>query len=395
MSAMRPHALARPPSRSLLALLLIASLSLAVAWTARAQSGRTKTNAPARTRPVERARRTTQPPDAPPPQTTPAPSPTPARPPVIMQDDGDEAPPPRRTPMPAAQEPVRPVSEARRDEIDDGDVVSISSNLVPVPASVVDSQGRVVVNLDLKDFELVVDGQVRPIGDLTRSETPVALALLFDNSSSLRATREFEEKAAVEFFRRVMRPVDRAAVWSISTEPHLAMPLTSDVRALVRTIQNFGRPEGATALFDTVAEAAKYLKPHGGRKVIVIVSDGTDTVSSLTFDETLARVLAADCQVYSVQTGHSDNPNLRDLAGERRLQEFAENTGASVHAPRREADFNAAFSQIAADLSQQYILGYYPRDARRDGRFHTISLRVTTRQNLRVRTRKGFYSPRG
>ncbi len=291
--------------------------------------------------------------------------------------------------------PAPPKSEEKRDEIDDEDLVRISTNLVPVPASVVDTQGRAVVNLDLKDFELTVDGQVRPIGDLARSETPVALALLFDNSSSLRASREFEERAAIEFFRRVIRPVDRAAVWSISTEPRLALPLTNDVRALVRTIQNFGKPEGATALFDTVAEAAKYLKPYSGRKVIVIVSDGTDTISNLTFDETLARVLAADCQVFAVQTGHSESPNLRDLAGERRLEEFTANPGGSVYAPRTTSDFDTAFTQIAADLAQQYILGYYPADARRDGSFHTISLRVTTRPNLRVRTRKGFYAPKG
>ncbi len=306
-------------------------------------------------------------------------------------------PTPTPTPTHAAGAPKTAAGAARADEeeVDEDEVVRISSNLVPVPASVVDAQGRAVTDLQLKDFELLVDGELRPIGDVSRAETPVSIALLYDNSSSLRAGREFEKQAAIRFLKSVVRPIDRAAIYSISTEPELAHPLTNNVRALVRTIERFVKPEGATALFDTIAAAADYLKPQTGRKVIVIVSDGTDTLSYLDFDTTMARVLADDCQVYAVQTGHSDNSNLRDLAGERRLLEFAGQTGGAVYMPRTNTDLNQAFTQIAADLAQQYVLGYYPTGERRDGRFRTFSLRVTTRPNLRVRTRKGYYSPKG
>ena len=224
---------------------------------------------------------------------------------------------------------------------------------MPVPASVLDAQGRAVTDLQLKDFELLVDGTQKEIGDLSRSETPVTMALLFDNSSSLRMAREFEIKAAVNFFKTVMRPVDRASIYSISTIPTLVRPLTGDVGMLVRTIERFDKPEGATALFDAIAQAADYLKPQTGRKVIIIVSDGTDTISDLDFDKTLERALAADCQIYAVQTGHSDNTNLRDLTAERRLQEFAAQTGGAVYVPRGTSDLNAAFAQISADLAQQ------------------------------------------
>ena len=316
------------------------------------------------------------------PRSPPYPTPTHARqqPSVIRRSDVDDA---------------KPQPKTNAEEVDEDDVVQISSNLVPVPASVVDAQGRAVTDLQLKDFELIVDGEVKPIGDVSRAETPVSIALLYDNSSSLRAGREFEKQAAVRFLKSVVRPIDRAAVYSISTEPELAQPLTNNVRALVRTIENFGKPEGATALFDTLAAAADYLKPQSGRKVIVIVSDGTDTLSYLDFDTTMARVLADDCQVCAVQTGHSDSANLRDLAGERRLREFAGQTGGAVYAPRTQPDLERAFKQIAADLAQQYVLGYYPAGERRDGRFRAFSLRVTTRPNLRVRTRKGYYAPKG
>ncbi|HEX7174485.1 MAG TPA: VWA domain-containing protein [Pyrinomonadaceae bacterium] len=379
--------------RITLALILLAALPAAAAWPSGAQSGRRKPPAPSPS-PSGRTRTVARSPAPPSQENSPTPTPTPAATTpttagsVVVADDTN-APPARPRPTPAPT----PAPSTKTDVIDDDDeVVRISSNLVPVPATVVDERGRAVVDLELKDFELKVDGTVRPIGDLSRSETPVALALLFDNSSSIRPAREFEKKAAVAFFRHVMRPIDRAAVFSISTDPEMTLGLTSDVRALVRAIESFNKPEGATALFDTVALAAEYLRPHRGRKVIVVVSDGTDTISSRSFDETLARVLAADCQVYSVQTGNSDNANLRDLAGERRLEEFAANTGGSVHAPRATSEFESAFSQIAADLAQQYVLGYYPPEELRDGKFHTLTVSVATRRSLRVRTRRGYYS---
>ncbi|MDQ3820601.1 MAG: VWA domain-containing protein, partial [Acidobacteriota bacterium] len=310
----------------------------------------------------------------------------------------DEAPPRAPTPKPT---PV--VNTSAGEEIGAEDVVKITSNLVTVPASVVDSQGRAVTDLKLEDFELRVDGQPKTISELSRSEVPVTLALLFDNSESLQSAREFEKQAAVRFFRSVIRPIDRAAIYSVATEVDLVQPLTNSVPALVRTIEHFGKPEGATKLLDAIVEATKYLKPYPGRKVIVIVSDGEDTISDTSFDDTLRRVLAADCQIYAVQTkqieyvmltGETANANVRSLAAERRLQDLTSHTGGAVYTPLQTSDLDAAFSQISADLAQQYILSYYPSDDRADGRFRTISVRVSTRPNMKVRARRGYYPHR-
>ena len=302
---------------------------------------------------------------------------------------------PSTAPKPAPPATATETTASREEIVDPEDVIRINSNLVSVPASVVDERGRAITDLKLEDFELRVDGQPKPISELGRAETPVRIALLFDNSSSLTAAREFEKQAAVRFFRRVMRPIDQATVYSVSTIPTLEQPLTSDVRSLVRTIEHFGKPEGATALFDAIAMAAAYLRPHQGRKVIVIVSDGADTISDLNFEGALQRAQAADCQIYAVQTGQMENANLRDLAAERRLQELAAQTGGALYVPRSTAELDPVFAQISADLAQQYVLSYYPTDDRRDGRFRTISLRIVTRPNLRVRARKGYYAPKG
>ena len=296
-------------------------------------------------------------------------------------------PTPKPTPAQAAK---------TEDEIDASDVIRVNSNLVTVPASVIDPTGRAVTDLKLEDFELRVDGQPRPISDLSFADSPVRMALLFDNSRSLTSAREFEKQAAVRFFKSVLRPQDQAMIYSVATDVIIKQPMTSDVQALVRTIEHFPEPEGATALLQAIVDAAAYLKPHQeGRRVIVIVSDGADTISDIDFETTLRRAQAADCQIFAVQTGQIENANLHDLAAERRLQEFTSQTGGAVYVPHGTNDLDQAFRQIAADLSQQYVLSYYPEDEQKDGRFRTISVRVTTRPNLRVRARKGYYAMPG
>ncbi|MDX6693043.1 MAG: Ca-activated chloride channel [Blastocatellia bacterium] len=356
-----------------------------------AQSGRRRETQPAaspRQPAQQRQRRSTSTPPA-----DSAPAPTKQIAPPLNIPLGD--PPPALTPTPAAAPASTKSAETQEgDEVDEADVVRINSNLVTVPASVVDTQGRAVTDLKLEDFELRVDGQPKEISELGHSETPVHLVMLFDNSMSLSAAREFEKKAAIRFFRTVMRPIDQAAIYSIWTVPIFVQPFTNDVRTLVHTIENFGKPEeGATALFDTVVKAAEYVRPYAGRKVIVIVSDGADTLSADNdFLSALKHVIMADVQIYAVQTGqHDDNANLYDLSARHRLNEFASQTGGAVYVPRITSDLDAAFTQIAADLSQQYVLSYYPQDAFNDGRFRTISLRVKTRPNMRVRARKGYY----
>src|ERR1051325_4075655 len=286
--------------------------------------------------------------------------------------------------------PVADPSNMNADETDE--VLRVSSNLVPVPATIVDNQGVAVTNLTVEDFELRIDGQLGSISDIARSESPVRLVMLFDNSGSLTASRDFEKHAAVRFFQNVMRPVDEAAIYSISTDVLLAQPMTNNVRLLQQTIDSFGRPEGATSLYDGIFAALLYLRPFSVRRVIIIVSDGRDTTSrnDHDFDATLQKLMGDESQIYVVQTGLYDNANVRDLAAERRMEQFAVQTGGAVYIPKTVDDLDDAFSQIAGDLAQQYVLSYYPSEDKRDGRYHQIALRVKTHNDLRIRARKGF-----
>jgi Ca-activated chloride channel family protein len=279
---------------------------------------------------------------------------------------------------------------------------------VPIPVSVLDAYERAVTTLKLADFELKIDGQVVQIDDISRSETPIRLAMLFDNSSSVLIARDFEREAAVKFFRRVIRPdKDMAALFTVADFTHLEQALTSDVSHLTQAIDFIPEPKGATALLDGIIEVSQYLRSTNGRRVVVIVSDGEDTYSDdkTTLEGVIKSLQINNCQVYVVKTKDFENykrtgvrggnANIRALTAERRMIEITQQTGGAVYSPIDEDEMNAAFKQISAELAQQYILSYYPEaDADKNGEFRNISVTVKGKPNVSVRTRKGYYVPK-
>lgn len=288
------------------------------------------------------------------------------------------------------------------------DVIKVESALVPIPVSVVDQNGRPVTDLKLDDFVLMVDGKKADLTELGRSETPIRLAMLFDNSSSVLIARDFEKEAAVKFFRRVVRPEkDMAALFSVADYTRREQTLTKDVGMLTRAIEYFPEPKGATALLDGIIEVASYLGSAQGRRVVVIVSDGEDTYSDdrTTLEGVIRTLLENNCQVYVMKTSDFENykrtgsrvgnANIRALTAERRMQDIARQTGGAVYSPVDENEMDAAYKQISAELAQQYILSYYPEDdGGRRGELRSISLTIKGRPNLTVRTRNGYYVPK-
>jgi Ca-activated chloride channel family protein len=315
---------------------------------------------------------------------------------------------PTQLPNPKAKPKPTPTPTPTPADEDDGDIIRVESALVPIPVSVTDAQGRAVTTLKLEDFTLEIDGKPAEISELSRSTmTPVRLALLFDNSSSVRIAREFEKKAAIRFFRQVIRPEkDLVALFSVASTTELEQRLTKDIASLVRAIELFAEPAGGTRLLEGVIQAAEYLQATEGRRVIVIMSDGEDNLSDSTLEQTVRAAQVNNCQIYVVKTtefenvkrtgGRIGNANVIFLAAERRMQELARQTGGAVYSPVDENELDAAFTRISAELSQQYILSYYPTGDEKDkrGEFRTISLKIKNRENLIVRTRKGYYVPK-
>lgn len=306
------------------------------------------------------------------------------------------------TPAPTPQNVLtqKPTSKPTSD-----DVVKIDSTLVPIPVSVFDSSGKAISALKNTDFELRIDGKLVEIGDVYRSDSPIRLAMLFDNSSSVIIARDFEREAAVRFFRRVIRPqTDTAALFSVADQTRLEQPLTNNVGMLTRAIELFPPPAGATALFEGIIEASDYLRSSTGRRVLVIVSDGEDTYSDMqiTLDVVIRNLQLSNVQVYVVKTkdfenykrtgSRAGNANIRALTAERRMLEITQQTGGAVFSPIEDREMNAAFDDISAALAQQYVISYYPEEeANKAGEFRTITVSVKDKPNVNVRARKGYY----
>jgi Ca-activated chloride channel homolog len=302
---------------------------------------------------------------------------------------------------------TKPTPTPKSDQIiEDDDIVRVDSALVPIPVSVTDANGRAVTNLKLNDFLLRVGGNDVEIDDVFRSDTPVRLALLFDNSSSVFQAREFEKKAAIRFFKSVLRPEkDLAALYSVASGVRLEQTLTKNTSQLIDAINGLLEPKGATKLLDGIIEASNYLQDFQGRRVIVIVSDGEDNLSDASLEETVKAAQVNNCQIYVVKTTEFENfkrtgertgsANVRYLAAERRMIELASQTGGAVYSPIDENELDAAFTRISAELSQQYVLSYYPRgEEEQRGEFREISILIKGGEKLTVRSRKGYYVPK-
>ena len=325
---------------------------------------------------------------------------------------------PEPTPTPRSTPRTVPASTPPRERIvtatptptptpsDNEEVIRVDSTLIPIPVSVVDNEGRAIRNLQLRDFEVKINGERVELAEITRAETPVRVALLFDNSGSVLKAREFEVQASVRFFERVIRPDrDLAALFSISTIGRREQPFTADPRVLVDAIRRLPPPEGATALLDTIEMAARYLGDVSGRRVIVIVSDGDDTKTDTPFEQALRLPQSLDCQIFVVHTTEFENyirtgsrrgnANVRALAAERRMQSFAAQTGGAVYTPIDERELDDAFRRISVELAEQYVLSYYPEELRAaPGEYRSIEVSVKARPDVTVRARKGYYVPK-
>lgn len=328
------------------------------------------------------------------PTETPSPTPTPRR--IIPPPPAPERP---RIAVPAAT----PTPIVKTINNDDEEVIRIRSTLVPIPVSVVDREGRAVRDLRLVDFELKIDGQAAEITDISRAQIPIRLAMLFDNSGSILTARNFQIEAAVRFFERVLRPGrDQGALFSVATAPRLEQPMTPNTIDLVRAIKWLPPPAGATALLSAVEIASEYLSEEPGRRVIVIVSDGDDTMADTTLEKALRTAQRHSCQIFVVQTtefenfirtgSRKGNANIRSLVAEKRMQAFANHTGGAVYMPIDHAELDDAFRRISADLAEQYILSYYPdNESGHNGHFRQIEVEVKRKADLTVRARKGYY----
>jgi Ca-activated chloride channel family protein len=293
-------------------------------------------------------------------------------------------------------------SRPRRVGEDDGQddsAIRISTDLVTVITSVTDATGNHVNDLTQKDFVVYEDGVAQEIAGLYReNDLPLRLIFLFDTSTSIRHRFDFEQRAAAQFFRQVIKSGDQAAIISVATDAKLELQFTSNVEELITTLARL-KPEGATALYNSLIDAAKYIRPAEGRRVLVVLSDGTDTSSGSTLAQALTEVQKSDVVIYGVHsTGVAPSANVQDLAGEFVLKAISEDTGGRAFFPpvyedqkKEVRELDEVYRRIAAELRAQYVLTYYSTSKAKAGDFRTIKVEAK-RPGLSARARRGYYS---
>lgn len=309
---------------------------------------------------------------------------------------------------PGAAQPAAPAGTPQ--EVDEDEVVRVDSDLVTLDATVTDARGRYVANLKRDDFAVYEDGVRQELAYFnTGDRVPMSLGIVFDTSGSM-VDKIDGVKDAVEHFVGSVAPGDEIFLVEFADGADLVQDFTDDRRRILRAVEDLD-PRGGTALYDAVLLGLQRVTGGKHRKrALLLVTDGNDTTSDARLDDALAAARKAEVIVYALGIGHGERGSFghgghgggfggRDAVDMRVLRAFADATGGrafeleGAHSGGRDLVDEAA-AQVAAELKQQYTLGYRPSNKGRDGGFRQIKVETSDRQ-LRVRTKRGYYAARG
>jgi VWFA-related protein len=334
----------------------------------------------------------------------------------------------------ATDHPATNLDEPKEEEVSEGDVVRIDTNLVTVPVSVLDRQGRYVPGLRKEDFRVLENGIEQRIAYFEPTEKPFTVALVLDMSASTHF-HLWEIKAAAIAFAKQLRPQDRVLVVTFNEKVLLLTEATNDLNVVSAVIEYYANSGTATRLYDAVSLVIKErLNKITGRKAIVLFTDGVDTGSyDATYQSTLREAEELDALIYPIQYDTSDymramqgggnvsivttttgnwpfpsNSSSRVVYGppssgtqlpgttsseyamaDQYLHQLADKTGARLYQANDPAQLTDAFSRIAEELRRQYSLGYYPPTRVQSGERREIRVRVN-QPNLAVRARTSY-----
>ena len=315
-------------------------------------------------------------------------------------------------------------------EVAEGDVVRIDTNLVTVPVTVFDRQGRLIPNLQRESFSVFENGEEQQIKHFEPTEKPFTVALVLDTSGST-VFHLWEIKEAAIVFAKQLRPQDRVLVVTFNDLVMLLTEATSDLKVVTEVIQRGANTGFSTRLYDAVTLVInERLNKIDGRKAIVLFTDGVDTKSYLATDQsTLREAEELDALIYAIQYDTTDfaaatqtpSNNITVLTrrtsswpygttqriingpsvavpgttigdyqlADQYLHQLSEKTGARLYKANDRAQLATAFSKIAEQLRSQYSLGYYPKVAAKTGERRLIKVRVD-QPDLAVRARESY-----
>ena len=274
------------------------------------------------------------------------------------------------------------------------------TDAVRLSVTVNDSSGRHVPGLTRPDFQVFEDGQLQDVQVFSSDPQPVALALLLDASTSMEQRLPVAQEAAVGFVRR-LRAQDVAQITDFNNEIRIRQDFTGSADLLERAIRAI-RTGGSTSMYNAIYNALGELKrvrvatpQELRRQAIVVLSDGEDTTSLVTYEDVLDAAKRSEVAVYTIGLRAKD-PAMRRTSGFNEadyvLRTVAQETGGRVFFVDDAAQLPAVYTQIADELANQYLVGYSSKNAKRDGAWRLVAVRVA-RPGATARTRAGYFAP--
>lgn len=274
--------------------------------------------------------------------------------------------------------------------------LKVDVNLVNVFVTVTNQNGAPVGGLTKENFVLREDDRDQTIKIFAReSALPLSIALAIDTSLSTRHDLPLEQASAKRFAHEILRPVDVLSVYAFSENVQEATRgYTADLKRIDESIDHL-RVGAATALYDAIYLASRALDARKGRKIIVLITDGGDTISRVDYKEAVRAAEEAEALVYSIIVVPIENSAGREIGGEHALIQLSEDTGGKYYYATSVAQLDDAFRKISDELRTQYLLAYYPSQHTSFSEFRRIEVKVVgaaESAEYRVRHRAGYYT---
>jgi VWFA-related protein len=309
--------------------------------------------------------------------------------------------------LPAQQSAQLPVQQAAPKQEPAQGTIRVGVNLVNLYATVRDKNKRILSDLAKEDFQIFEDGQAQTIDSFAREvNLPLTFGMLIDTSISQGRVLSVEQDAADRFLDRVLRPKDLVFVLSFDVNVDLLGDYTGDRRDLMRAIHrariNSPLPDGPverrgpvrTKFYDAVYAACNdRLSGEAGRKALIILTDAVDAGSQVTLEDALETAQRTDAVIHIIGVADYGFYGFGGYSGEGYARKLAEQTGGRSIFVNNEKNLEKAFTEISEELRTQYVLGYYPTNRAKDGKFRKIEIKVAKSEG-KVLARRGYYAPR-
>lgn len=270
-------------------------------------------------------------------------------------------------------------------------VFRASVQTVPIYATVVDRTGRLVPHLEQEHFEVFDNGQPQALTLFRSDVQPISVAIAIDTSGSMTLVLDLVKQAAEAFVLRML-PDDRARIFSFDDKIVDSGVFSSSRDALVRHLRADIQFGNGTRLWDAMDDALTRLTEEASRKVVLVLSDGDDTSSSLADDDrVLARAQDQDVMIYAIglRNRYRGGPNgaMIESRPDGGLKKLTQETGGGYFELTRTTELNSTFTRVADELHRQYLMGFSP--ATLDGRVHKLDVRVKV-PGMTARARKSY-----